>query len=151
MCNCSHRICTEMENIGRVRVRSKHRWIQHIVLQISTKSDRWSLWNTEIFLLSFTLFLPTMVLYIYISVYMSYILNESHFSPSEIIPVLSTHFLHWVLVFCGGGKVRTQHWNEKPAFLFSLHFYQHLFVTWFVRPTVPDVTWYRLRSFSRRL
>lgn len=64
--------------------------------------------------------------------------KRAAFFSREIIPVLSTHFLP-SLVFCGAKFA-----PPKPAFLFSLHFHQHLFVTWFVRPTVPDVTWYRL-------
>lgn len=64
--------------------------------------------------------------------------KRNAFFSREIIPVLSTHFLQ-SLVFCGAKFAPL-----KPAFLFSLHFYQHLFVTWFVRPSVPNVTWYHL-------
>lgn len=60
--------------------------------------------------------------------------ERNAFFSREIIPVLSTHFF-LSLVFCG-----VKFTPLKPAFLFSLRFSRHLFVTWFVPPAATAAT-----------
>lgn len=62
--------------------------------------------------------------------------ERNAFFSREIIPVLSTHFF-LSLVFCG-----VKFTPLKPAFLFSLRFSRHLFVTWFVPPAAVPTSCY---------
>lgn len=129
--------------------------------RISTKSDRWSLWNTReistpphsrsssIFptpLHSWSLLLPPP--------WTPPLLKRDAFFSCEIIPVLSTHFFfsfvhrHTRSVLLSLSATRRLSVAASPgfsilhcygvpsvlksAFLFFLHFYGHLFLTWFV-------------------